>query len=86
MTDKVIRKFIAREINFEIENVVIEWIENKENSYMDVKSEEIFSSEEAPLNRSNFALGVYQNVVYLYGGECNFSGSPPNRTTINPIF
>ena len=41
---------------------------------MDVKSEEIFSSEDAPLNRSNFALGVYQNVIYLYGGECNFSG------------
>lgn len=41
---------------------------------MDIKSEEIFSSEDAPLNRSNFALGVYQNVIYLYGGECNFSG------------
>ena len=41
---------------------------------MDISSEEIFGEEGSPLNRTNFAVGVYQNVVYIYGGECSFTG------------
>ena len=42
---------------------------------MDVQAEEIFGADDAPLNRTNFAIGVYQNVVYIYGGECSFTGN-----------
>jgi hypothetical protein len=42
---------------------------------MKLESEEIFGEELAPLNRGNFAIGVYQNVVYIYGGECSLTGN-----------
>ena len=42
---------------------------------MEISSEEIFGEEGSPLNRTNFAVGVYQNVVYIYGGECSFTGN-----------
>lgn len=37
---------------------------------MEIKTEEVFHNGDAPFNRIHAAVGVYQNIVYIYGGEC----------------